>query len=236
MSSSEIQDFVKDKNVLLVGNSVAALDKTQGELIDSYDIVVRFGKGIPKGREKSIGSKTDIWATGGFRSYMRDFFPEKAKVLVSASTANNRPMPSISYKHTLMYTQQEIVDINIALNQTEDKRLSTGAITAYYFKNKVLTYKSITFINFDMFTLNTKFLVKEHNKVEFSASWHLPIPYPTKSTNTEQEHPAHNIEVEKRLVESILKDDNAFFIGEFPKQPKVIDVINAGWDNSRIKL
>lgn len=236
MSLSEIQNFVKDKNVLLVGNSVAALDRVQGELIDSYDIVVRFGKGMPHGKEKSIGAKTDIWVTGGFRSGMRNLLPDEVKVLFSASTANNSAVPEIGYEHTLMYTPEEIQNINTVLGQTNNKRLSTGALAAYYFKHEVKTYRSLTFINFDMFSISTKFIAKQHNKVEWASSWHLPIPTPTKATNTEHEHPAHNIDVEKRLVQNILKDDNAFFIGEFPKDAKVIDVVNASWDNIRIKL
>ena len=41
-----------NKHIVLVGNSVDSLTKKQGRDIDSFDLVVRFGKGVPTGKEK----------------------------------------------------------------------------------------------------------------------------------------------------------------------------------------
>ena len=53
------------KNVIIVGNSVEMMYHENGQFIDSHDTVVRLGRGYnTKGREKELGSKMDMWATG----------------------------------------------------------------------------------------------------------------------------------------------------------------------------
>jgi hypothetical protein len=51
------------KNILLVGNGPSVKDQELGELIDSYDRVVRFNWYHTEGYEKYVGAKTDIWFT-----------------------------------------------------------------------------------------------------------------------------------------------------------------------------
>lgn len=60
LSFTEIQKLVNDKSVALVGNGHMMLDNNHGEEIDLYDIVIRCNKGFPKGKEKHLGTKTDI--------------------------------------------------------------------------------------------------------------------------------------------------------------------------------
>ena len=45
-------------NVVVVGSGSILLEKEQGELIDSFDEVVRFNRAPTKGFEKFVGSKT----------------------------------------------------------------------------------------------------------------------------------------------------------------------------------
>ena len=54
--------FLKNKKIVLVGPSPDMINNNKGELIDSYDIVVRINKGfiIFKELEKDIGRRTDI--------------------------------------------------------------------------------------------------------------------------------------------------------------------------------
>ena len=65
-----IQQFVKDKRIIFVGNSVEIMNHNLAEFIDKYDIVVRFGRAIEANdlQEKSLGTKCDIWITGQFRA------------------------------------------------------------------------------------------------------------------------------------------------------------------------
>ena len=71
---AQLEQFA-NKNLILVGNSVEILNYEKGEFIDSHDIVIRMGRGIPNpgGLEdnvKAIGSKVDVWCTGFLRENM----------------------------------------------------------------------------------------------------------------------------------------------------------------------
>lgn len=54
------------ERALLIGNGPSVLDYDAGELIDSFNgFVCRFNHCPTKGREKQIGTRTDIWFTTG---------------------------------------------------------------------------------------------------------------------------------------------------------------------------
>ena len=48
--TEELKQYCEGKRVLLVGNAASLFNHEYGDLIDSYDVVVRFGKGIPFNR------------------------------------------------------------------------------------------------------------------------------------------------------------------------------------------
>lgn len=54
--------LVENKKVAIIGPSPSILEKKNGKLIDSYDIVIRIKKGFPVQEylKKNLGSKTDI--------------------------------------------------------------------------------------------------------------------------------------------------------------------------------
>ena len=55
----EIKDFIRGKRVAIVGNASSIFDKQDGELIDTFDVIIRFTFGfisVPS----SQGSRTDI--------------------------------------------------------------------------------------------------------------------------------------------------------------------------------
>ena len=54
----EIQNFLRNKKICLLGNSNNILKNQKN--IDSYDVVCRINRGNPIGKEKFIGSRTDI--------------------------------------------------------------------------------------------------------------------------------------------------------------------------------
>ena len=55
-----LQQLTKDKTLILVGNSVEILQYEYGDYIESFDTVVRFGRGAPYDYTSSLGSRTDI--------------------------------------------------------------------------------------------------------------------------------------------------------------------------------
>ena len=50
-------------NIILIGNGPSVKKREFGDLIDSYDTVVRFNWYHIKGYEKNVGTKTDHWWT-----------------------------------------------------------------------------------------------------------------------------------------------------------------------------
>lgn len=52
-------------SVLLVGNGPSATSWQAGQLIDSFDLVVRFNRFNVKGYEQWVGNKTDVWVING---------------------------------------------------------------------------------------------------------------------------------------------------------------------------
>ena len=128
-----IQEFVKGKSVLFVGNSVEVMEHNLAKFIDGFDIVVRFGKAIEANKlhEESIGTKCDIWVTGQFRApcynNLREDFEtgrfKDTKILVNRSRGNFRlkdwkieeHLPE-GMKYSTMYEDDEIINIMRSFN------------------------------------------------------------------------------------------------------------------------
>ena len=56
-----IFEKLKNKNVVLVGNSVEILNYKKADFIESHDVIIRMGRGIPRPRHyEAIGKRTDI--------------------------------------------------------------------------------------------------------------------------------------------------------------------------------
>ena len=60
MVHEQILEILENKNIILVGNSIEIMNYEKGEFIDSHDVVIRMGKGIPRwDRDIHIGKKID---------------------------------------------------------------------------------------------------------------------------------------------------------------------------------
>lgn len=228
-SLQDFKEFCRDKRVLLVGNNLTALERKQKNLIDDYDVVVRFGKGILPGYEEFIGSKTDVWMTGEFRRDMRHHAPEDAWILYNPSYMKKAEPPK--YDHIKMFEPKEAQQINNKF-KVNNSRLSAGAYTAWFFRHKVNTYKSLDFINFDFFTQTAKFTDPEQKIRIHANSWHLPLLKKKDIPENEMENPVHSSEAEKALFDSI-KDNRVHFIGLAYQRPTMITLNTAAWDHRR---
>jgi hypothetical protein len=194
-----IQEFVKDKRIVFVGNSVEIMQHKLAEKIASYDIVVRFGRAInatPR-HEESIGDRCDIWVTGQFRAPIYNELKEEfttgkfkdTKILVNRSRGNFKLKDWKLEEHlpedmpqNFMYSDEELVDIMHAFGKdilkSSELRPSAGFITILWFINKVKTYKSLDLIGFDFFakSVNERRVDKKGNKSSADPhSWHLPV-------------------------------------------------------------
>ena len=56
----EYLEYLKGKKVAMVCNGPCILERNDGELIDSMDVVIRFNQGYPEGREQHVGKRTDV--------------------------------------------------------------------------------------------------------------------------------------------------------------------------------
>jgi len=211
-----IQDFVKNKSIIFVGNSVEIMKHKHAKFIESHDIVVRFGRAIsatPE-QEESLGSRCDIWITGQFRApewhKNRENF-EKGKfkdtrILVNRCRGNfhlknwnlEDRLPK-GMKYEFMYSDEEIISIMKSFDKDilkcKDLRPSAGFISILWFVNKIKTYKSLNLIGFDFFAKTVPHRRTDKQGYESACdphSWHLPVYMMAKS--------AHDKDLEQQYV------------------------------------
>lgn len=226
----------KDKNVILVGNSVEIMEYNLKEYIDSFDIVVHFGKAIGRNERQSmsLGSKTDVWITGLFRapmwkSYKYHFSKGKyrnTKIMLNKcrrhidyplTPKQIKDIPN--FEHIDMFSDKELRDIYDEFGFGEDnegpkgewisglKRPSVGFLGILYFIRKVKTYKSLHIIGFDFFNKSTN-KIRPGCKISTPHSWHLPLyTVPEGSHNTDIEQQyVSKLEEENKLKWHILSN------------------------------
>lgn len=245
MTLDEMKEFIRGKNVILVGNSLDSLELNHGDWIDGHDVVVRFGKGLTDGIiADKIGARTDIWVTGQLRIKTAQFVNKNTKVLFNESLYNpalGRPL----IPHLSMYTDQEIDAIARANNVAADKRLSAGAITGHWFVNVCNTWNTLTFKNFDAFQKVIKFRATISNDIpagdQHTASWHLPILRPEHVDADYQvsdgTHPAHDIAAEIRLYKEFLTDGNVkWHGGDLDAGPSLFQDALCLWTRGRSRI
>ena len=157
-----IRDFVKDKRIVFVGNSVEIMKHKLADVINSYDIVIRFGRAIDANalQEESIGTKCDIWITGQFRAPSFNNVKEEfktgkfkdTKVLINRCRGNlmlkdwvlEDRLPLDFPEYTQMYSDDELVRIMKEFDKdllgVNDYRPSAGFISIIWFIDKIKTY------------------------------------------------------------------------------------------------
>lgn len=190
--TNKLREHCKDKKVLIVGNSVSLFANEYGDLIDSFDVVVRMGKGIPYNQfKKYLGSKTDCWMLSALRaaSY-KSFRHVRYKVL--NITQINLYQDTDKFGISKCFFEEDFQlyrDFFLVGNIEETKelvrkahiddlnpknRISQGALCTSYFLNKIGTQKETHIIGFDFFESRIQYLMKgEVNEV---SSFHMPIP------------------------------------------------------------
>lgn len=232
----ELQEYVKDKRIIVVGNNLSALEKKQATLIDSYDIVLRFGKGILQGWEEYIGYKTDIWSTGNFRSPMRSLLPKETVVLYNQGGTHN-VKSSPPYPHILMYEWDDACAVSTKYTgDWEHCRLSNGAITAHFMYNKVGTFKQMDFINFDFFTVSCKFRDRANEVDSITNSWHLPLTPPKYFNKGTDNNCSHDPLAEQKVFNEISEDPRCNILGVDTLEERFMEVRHAAWDKDRAPI
>jgi len=202
-----LKNFVADKKVLLVGNSLSLFADKTGELIDSYDVVIRVGKGLPYTEFKEfLGSKFDVWSFGVLRSGAINQVTAPFKIYNFAQVHfyNKKDMlvtPAFMYndKHQVYrdyFLIGSIRDLKGYLRffPKDCDRISQGLITLLFFIDKIKSYKDITLYGFDFFENHLSFNLSDGEKQSYS--WHLP------KTKTGAVMP-HSNKLEKPFIERL---------------------------------
>jgi len=193
----EVLNILENKNVVLVGNSVEILNYEKGEFIDSFDVVIRMGKGYPRpSHDKMIGKRMDIWAAGFLRADQHQHRIKVPKLL-------NRTRIDLNIESRFteqferegdwltMFTDKELFEIYNEFgytNKAELGRPSNGFIVLLWLIKKAWVWKSLTLVGFDFFAKSAPFKVGEMHP----NSWHLP-------RNTVAEIP-HNVPAEREYA------------------------------------
>jgi len=144
---TEISNFLKNKEICLLGNSRSILKNPKN--IDSYDIICRINKGVPVGKEQFIGSRTDVLflATRMEESSIKKF---NSKFVVW--TTNNKKLQSDWVKENAIQNPSEDWQELKSLFPN-DKLPSTGLVTIQ-FLIKHADFKKLTIYGFDFFELS----------------------------------------------------------------------------------
>ena len=190
-----LQQLIENKNILLVGNSVEILQYDYGNTIDSYDVIVRFGRGMPtKENEHAIGARTDIWVSGFLRKNCRPNFPEAIPLInrCRIDLDSNTEHHFFNYEYIEMFSDEELKEVFKEFGyKNKDKwspRPSQGFMALLYFTRKMKVWKSLTIIGFDFFAKKLNFKVGEAKP----SSWHMP-------TNTISKLP-HSAKTERNFA------------------------------------
>ena len=169
MNSHELRlwDLIKDKNVLLVGNSNTLLKKDNSELINSYEFVVRFNLSIQHYHKySSLGTKCDAWIYA---------MSHTKRIIDVWNKSQAKPLHCIRYGPEKMqigpykyFINSNLVKSTLRkeLELPKSKHPTTGIATIWYFLNKT-SAKSISLIGFDSFK-SVNFYTRKNG----SEQWH----------------------------------------------------------------
>lgn len=148
LTREEIKYLFKNKEVCLVGNSVKLFEKDNGSVIDKYDTVCRFNKGISKLGHPSYGSKIDVYfyshcmsMPGPYRSNPKKF---NNTVLIQTGRHNR---DTIINKNTYQIPLEDRIKLKEKFNLSKKQDPTTGVL-AFDF---LLSFKpkKIILIGFD---------------------------------------------------------------------------------------
>lgn len=227
--TDKLINYCSNKSVLIVGNSISLFGDSYGKLIDSYDVVVRLGKGYPeKEFEEFIGKKTDCWIFSPLRTGMYKKFSEcPFKVFNMTQFFFYDPNHQFLNIHKrLFYEQFQIYkdyfmlgnyrQVKYIIKKTNTgNRASQGITTISYFINIIKSYKKLDIIGFDFFESKVNYELNNHKHTV--NSFHLPLPV-VNTRNPHFDDKIDKINKEKEYVMS-LKKENKIVVHEMDKYP-----------------
>ena len=155
---TEIQNYLKDKQICLLGNARSILNAPKD--IDKYEIIIRMNRGIPNDKEKYIGTRTDVLCTST-RNDTYELRKFNAKYVIWM-TKCQKLLGSGIYN----YIQNPPSDWQTLKDKyPTDKLPSTGCIVINFLLRHI-QFKTLTIYGFDFFKTGTHY----HNMI--NQTWH----------------------------------------------------------------
>ncbi len=159
------QDLVRDKQVLIVGNSTSI--RGQGALIDSYEFVIRLNYAISQNKKFNIGTKCSAWVYA---------MSSENLALTTFTRANIKPEYCVRFASPARKQIGNFIDLSSErgkvyshlmqeLGLKKGQNPSTGVSLVYYLT--LCAPKSISLIGFDSFKRPNFYA----NRV-WAAQWH----------------------------------------------------------------
>jgi hypothetical protein len=236
MHLESFSDFIQDKSIIIVGNSLNALQETNGEFIDAHDIVLRFGKGLPTEKTSAyLGSRTDIWVTGQLRQDTSHKLDDNTKILFNNSLYDPRK-GRLEKDHLQMYSTEEIKLLQEDYHIAKNRRLSAGCVTSHWLAWSLVGWGSLTWINFDCFRNWFMYHDDLAGQNSMATSWHVPLlrkDYVGWRPSEGDDHPAHDPATEERIYRDILTFPDTYWEGEFFAHSKMIKPPRVAWTHGR---
>lgn len=227
--------YCQNKRVVVVGNAISLFANKYGNFIDSFDVVVRMGKGVPRPEFREfLGVKTDVWVGSILRAHnYRDFQDAPFKVInitqipLYDDNRANVSIPKIFYSKDFQLYRDYFLIGNYDMTRSlirhaygrvnKDERMSQGAMVLSYFTNIIKSYKELHVIGFDFFEGKLQYKLPGENEVNEVSSFHLPIPT-TKGQNSNPHVGLYNPEayvsgesLDKKYIEKLITNKKIIF-------------------------
>jgi len=176
-----------EKKIILIGNGPSVLNYNFGEVIDSFEEVVRFNNFETKGYKEKIGSKTTIWVRNNSYRGLKDRDVSKfKKIYIASPDWNFRNTKQILRKYKkgkafiIPYRSSLNLRLDLDVDGPRSKNRSrrgwptSGLIALNYFLTK---YKVVFIHGFDHFYGENHYFNNEkmfsfiHNIKKKEAAW-----------------------------------------------------------------
>jgi hypothetical protein len=173
-------------SLIIVGSGTSLLDKKNGNLIDSYDDVVRFNDYKIKGFEESVGTKTTIWFNVNKQDKPGSQYLKKIFAHSWDEDINKCPVYNFfKGRSNIEKLSREV--INKVIKLTNGASPSTGLLAIYYF---LQYYETLTITGFDWWNRQDHhYYGKKHYR-----------------------GPNHKPEVEKVLIDGLIEDNRVIVL------------------------
>lgn len=181
--------------VVIVGNGPSVLDSLKGEMIDSFDIIVRFNNFKIKGFEKHVGSKTNYWFNT-ISNHKPEDYSNISKLIWHSWHWDEKT--DVKYKEVKSLHSFKIFDIS-KTNKSIIEEIQE------YTGNKL-------YFNYSTGAIAIWMLLKEHNEVYITGFdwWNKNVKH--HYHNNSQRGNIHKPDEEYKFISKLIKENKLKFL------------------------